>query len=120
MNFTRSVIRNCGTITVNGKTYENISGVMTITDEGIYVDGKPIEEYKEPFKVELTIIGNVQEVSTENSSIKIEGEVHSAVSKNGNISIKGNVLGNAECKNGNIVVAGDIHGDATTKNGTIM
>lgn len=43
MNFTRSVIQSCGTITVNGKTYENISGVMTITDEGIYVMGNPLK-----------------------------------------------------------------------------
>ena len=120
MNFTKTILQNNGTVFINGKTYTNISGVLTVTDGGIYIDGKPIEEYKEPFKVELAIIGNVQEVTTENSSIKIEGEVQSVISKNGNIAIKGNVLGNAETKNGNITVAGNIHGDATTKNGNIL
>lgn len=113
-------ISSCGSITINGKTYSNIKGTMTITDEGIFVDGKPIEEYKEPFQVELIIKGNVQSVEAENSPVKIEGEVGSVLSKNGNVSIKGNVLGNAETKNGNIVVGGDVHGNATTKNGSIM
>ena len=100
-----------GSVTINGKT---------ITDNEILVNGKPIEEYKEPFRVEITIKGNVQDMTVENSPVRVEGKVGVAMSKNGNVSIKGNVLGNVESKNGNITVAGDVHGDATTKNGNIF
>ena len=120
--FNNSVITNIncgGSITINGKTYENIQGVMTITDEGVFVDGKPIEEYKEPFRVEVTINGDVQNISTENAPVNVEGTVNDVNSKNGNITVKGNILGNAITKNGNIT-AGSIHGDATTKNGNII
>ena len=113
-------INSCGSITINGKTYENIYGEMTITDEGIYVNGKPIEEYKEPFKVEITIKGDVQNIDTTNAPVKVEGTVKTASTRNGNITVKGNILGNAETRNGNITVAGSIQGDATTRNGNIL
>lgn len=112
-------ISSCGKIHINGKTYENIRGNMTITDKGIFVNGKPIEEYKEPFVVNLTIEGNVESVTSE-SDVTVNGEVGSAATRNGNITVTGNVLGNAETRNGNIVVKGDVHGDATTRNGNII
>jgi len=112
-------ISSGGKIHINGKTYENIKGNMVITDDGIFVNGKPIEEYKEPFVVNLTIEGRVESVSSE-GDVTVNGEVGSVLSKNGNVTVKGNVLGNAETKNGNIIVKGDIHGDATTKNGNII
>ena len=112
-------ISGCGKVHVNGKTYENITGNMVITDKGIFVNGKPIEEYKEPFVVNLTIEGRVESVTSE-GDVEVNGEAGSALSKNGNITVKGNVLGNVETKNGNIIVKGDVHGDATTKNGNII
>ena len=113
-------ISGSGTITINGKTYKNVKGNMVINDKGIYVDGKPIEEYKEPFMVNLTIQGNVESVSCENNDIHIEGEVGDATAKNGNITIKGNVKGNVESKNGNITIAGSVSGDVTSKNGNVI
>lgn len=115
---------NCisGKITINGKTYENIYGDMTITDDGaILVNGKPIEEYKEPIRVEITIVGDVKDISTVNAPVNVDGgTVQTASTKNGNIVVKGNILGNAETGNGNITVAGSIRGEATTKNGYII
>lgn len=92
-----------GKIHINGKTYENIRGNMVITDKGVFVDGKPIEEYKEPFAVNLTIEGNVESVTSDNCDITVNGEVGSALSKNGNIIVKGDVHGDATTKNGNII-----------------
>ena len=57
--------------------------------------------------------------SPSNVPIKVEGMVNTITSKNGNISVNGDVLGNVDSKNGNITVAGSIQGDATTKNGNI-
>lgn len=119
-NSTITQISGSGTVTINGKTYTNVKGNMVITDKGIYVDGKPLEEYKEPFVVNLTIQGNVESVNCENNDIHIEGEVGDATAKNGNITIKGNVKGNVDSKNGNITIAGSVSGDVTSKNGNII
>ncbi len=51
---------------------------------------------------------------------ELNHQVKGRISWYGNISVTGNVLGNAETRNGNIVVKGDVHGDATTRNGNII
>ncbi|MBP5425099.1 MAG: hypothetical protein J6Y33_03385 [Prevotella sp.] len=82
----RTIISNIhcnGKTVINGKVYENIHGSMTVTDEGIFIDGKPIEEYKEPPVVKIEITGNVD-------------------TKNGNVQVGGGVGGDVTTKNGNI------------------
>ena len=120
LNSTITQISGSGTVIINGKTYTNVKGNMVITDKGIYVDGKPLEEYKEPFMVNLTIQGNVESVNCENNDIHIEGKVGDTTSKNGNITIKGNVKGNVDSKNGNITISGSVNGNVTSKNGNII
>lgn len=78
-------------ITISGKTqingrYINLTGQnVSITDNGIYVNGKPIEEFDESqvpvLKIEIT--GNVE-------------------SKNGNVMC-GKIMGDCDTKNGNIM-----------------
>lgn len=78
-------------MTINGKTqingrYINQTGQsVSITDNGIYVNGKPIEQFDESqvpvLKIEIT--GNVE-------------------SKNGNVMC-GKITGDCDTKNGNIM-----------------
>ena len=113
-------------MTISGKTqingrYINLTGQsVSITDNGIYVNGKPIEEFDESqvpvLKIEIT--GNVESLTTENGEVTVNGRVGSVVSKNGNIECQ-TVEGNAESKNGNIFVT-TCHGDCDTKNGNIF
>lgn len=117
---TRTIIHNSGSINIDGKEYENIRGTMEITDKGIYVNGSPIEEYKEPVTVKLIINGNVESIEAENSDIEVGGDVGNIVSKNGNVTVRGNAKGYVESKNGNIIVKGDVTGDVSTKNGNII
>ena len=117
---TRTIIQSCGSININGKEYKNIQGLMEITDKGIYVNGSPIEEYKEPFVVKLVIQGNVETIEAENSEVTVEGDAGTINSKNGNITVRGNAKGNVESKNGNIMIKGDVAGDVSTKNGNII
>ena len=105
---------------INGR-YINLTGQnVSITDNGIYVNGKPIEEFDESqvpvLKIEIT--GNVENLTTENGEVTVNGSVGSVVSKNGNIECQ-TVEGNAESKNGNIFVT-TCHGDCDTKNGNIF
>lgn len=110
---------NGGKTVINGKTYSNIRGNMEINDKGVFVNGKPIEEYEEPPVFKIEINGNVETIESENADIEVKGDVRTVNSKNGNISIGRDVLENVESKNGNIHISGKVMGDVTTKNGNI-
>ena len=107
-----------GSFYANGKKYENINGRVEITDRGIFVNGKPIEEYKEPPVFKIIVEGNVESIETENADVKVKGTVNTVSSKNGNVNC-GDVTGNVDSKNGN-VHCGRVAGDVTTKNGNIF
>lgn len=113
-------------VTINGKTrvngrYVNLTGQnITIIDRGMFVNGKPIEEFDESqvpvLKIEIT--GNVESLTTENGEVTVNGRVGTVVSKNGNVECQ-TVEGNVESKNGNVIVT-TCHGDCDTKNGNII
>ena len=114
-----SNIHGNGKTVINGKVYENIRGNMTITDEGIFIDGKPIEEYQEPPVIKIEITGSVGAVESENADVTVNGPAGSVTTKNGNVQVSGGVKGNVDTKNGNVTVGGGVEGDVTTKNGNI-
>lgn len=113
-------------VTINGNTrvngrYVNLTGQnITITDRGMFVNGKPIEEFDESqvpvLKIEIT--GNIESLTTENGEVTVNGRVGTVVSKNGNVECQ-TVDGNVESKNGNVIVT-TCHGDCDTKNGNII
>lgn len=113
-------------MTINGKTrvngrYVNLTGQnITITDRGMFVNGKPLEEFDDSqvpvLKIEIT--GNIESLTIENGEVTVNGRVGTVVSKNGNVNCQ-TVEGNVESKNGN-VMCGKIMGDCDTKNGNIM
>lgn len=113
-------------VTINGKTrvngrYVNLTGQnITITDRGMFVNGKPIEEFDESqvpvLKIEIT--GNIESLTTNNGEVTVNGRVGTVVSKNGNVECQ-TFEGNVESKNGNVVVT-TCHGDCDTKNGNII
>lgn len=112
---------NCsgGKTIINGKVYENVSGTMVINDKGVFVNGKPIEEFQEAPILKIEISGSVESVSSENADVTVTGDVRTVNSKNGNIHVGRDVLENVESKNGNIHIKGKVMGDVTTKNGNI-
>lgn len=112
---------NCrcnGKTTINGKVYQNLNGTMEITAKGIFINGKPLEEYQEPPVFKIIIEGNVESIETEDADVEVKGSVTNVTSKNGNISCQ-EVKGNVDSKNGN-VCCGRVSGDVTTKNGNII
>ena len=119
MNLSNINLHGNGKTVINGKTYENVSGRITITDDGVYVNGKPIEEYEEPFVLRIEIYGHVDSIASDNADVTVNGTVGSVVSKNGNVRVSNGVTGNVESMNGNITIYGHIDGDVTTQNGNI-
>jgi len=107
-----------GSFSFNGKEYKHIHGQVVITDKGIFVDGKPIEEYEEPPVFKIVVEGNVETIETENADVEVNGSVNTITSKNGNVKCK-DVTGSVDSKNGN-VYCGSVGGDVTTKNGNIF
>lgn len=113
-------------MTINGKTrvngrYVNLTGQnITITDRGMFVNGKPLEKFDDSqvpvLRIEIT--GNVESLTTENGEVTVNGRVGTVVSKNGNVECQ-TVEGNVESKNGNVIVT-TCHGDCDTKNGNII
>lgn len=97
-------------VTINGKTrvngrYVNLTGQnITITDRGMFVNGKPIEEFDDSqvpvLRIEIT--GNVESLTTENGEVTVNGRVGTVVSKNGNVIVT-TCHGDCDTKNGNII-----------------
>lgn len=97
-------------MTIHGKTqingrHINLTGQnVSITDNGIYVNGKPIEQFDESqvpvLRIEIT--GNVESLTTENGEVTVNGRVGTVVSKNGNVMC-GKIMGDCDTKNGNIM-----------------
>ena len=112
-------VHSAGSIVINGKTYKNISGNIVVNDEGVFVNGQPLEEYKEHVVMNVTIQGDCDTVEAEDGDISIVGNVRDVTAKNGNIRIDGSVTGNVDNKNGNVAIHGSVGGDVTTKNGNI-
>lgn len=119
MNYSNINIHGSGKTVINGKVYENISGNMVINDNGVFINGQPIEEYKEPFVLKIEIQGTVESIESENADVTVNGSAGSVLTKNGNVRVSNGVTGNVETKNGNITVGGGVGGDVTTKNGNI-
>ena len=72
---TRTIINHCtGSFYANGKEYKNIKGTIEITDSGIFVDGKPIEEYKEPPVFKIVIEGSVETIESAREKLQQEQE----------------------------------------------
>lgn len=118
--YTKTIIHHTsGSVTINDKVYESINGTMTITDKGIFVNGRPIEEYKEPVAIKVVIKGNVARIDSNCNNVTVEGDVHTVRSQNGSIQVNGNVTNNATTENGAIYVRGSVGGNVTTNNGSI-
>lgn len=111
-------------IKINEKIFEFLGGKeISILDGKIKIDGKNVQDlsaYKEK-EIQITILGNCENLETTCGYISIQGNVNDIKTKSGNIIVEsGNVLGNIETENGDIKLrSGSIFGNAISKNGKI-
>lgn len=102
-------------ITINGVNYSGRNVQMDGTGN-LIIDGNHVTQI-ESKNVVVTVIGNVEELSTTNGDVSVVGAVDVS-STNGDINISGSVTGNVSTTNGN-VQAKEIHGKVKTVNGNI-
>ncbi len=109
-------------VLINGKTYTAPNGVnVSVINNKVYFDGKLAEDFNDwkEKNIEIKIEGNCAEVKTDTGNITVEGNVEgNASSDTGNIKIHGDVKGNAQTDCGNIS-AHHIFSNANTDCGNI-
>ena len=107
-------------ININGKTYNAPDGCSVSVKNGeVYIDGKLIDDIPSRTYIEITVIGDCKEVTTDAGNINIKGNVEGNVSNDaGNIYIEGDVSGNVTIDTGNII-ANHISGNVSTDCGNI-
>ena len=109
-------------VTINGKTYTAPDGCsVSVINNKVYFNGKLAEDFNDwkEKNIEIKIEGNCKEVKADAGNITVEGNVEgNAFSDAGNITIRGDVKGNASTDCGNIK-AHHIFGRASTDCGNI-
>ena len=106
-------------IQINGKTFYGNN--LNISNGKIIIDGKvqsSLSDFDEK-EINITIEGDVVEVSTEIGNITVNGNVSKNVKNtNGDINVSGSVGGDVKITNGS-VECGNVNGDVDTTNGNI-
>jgi hypothetical protein len=105
-------------VTINGKTYKGNN--VSMINNKVFIDGKEVTGDDSDSKViNIKIEGNIETLSIDScDKLDVIGDCGVVNSKNGNISISGNVNGDVTNKNGNIS-CGNVSGDVDNKNGNI-
>ena len=107
-------------ITINGKSYKGKS--VSIINNEVIIDGRRVNDsdIDNAKVININIDANIDTLSVDYcETLEITGDCGNISSKNGNISVKGNVRNDVSNKNGNIVCR-NVGGDVETKNGDII
>lgn len=109
-------------VTINGKTYTAPGGCsVSVINNKVYFNGKLAEDFNDwkEKNIEIKVEGNCKEVKVDAGNITVEGNVEGDASSDaGNITVRGDVKGNAKTDCGHIK-AKQIFGNATTDCGNI-
>ena len=93
-------------VNINGRTYTAPDGCsVSVINNKVYFNGKLAEDFNDwkEKNIEIKIEGNCTEVKADAGNITIEGNVEGDASSDaGNIKIRGDVKGNAQTDCGNI------------------
>lgn len=104
-------------ITINRKSFQGKN--LSMLGDKIYIDGKLITGDDNQKEINITVDANIESLHIDYcNNLHVIGDCQSVVSKNGDILIKGNVIGDVINKNGNIICR-DVAGNVDNKNGTI-
>jgi hypothetical protein len=110
-----------GTVTVNGKTFSNLSGNnISITNGKVIVDGKEVDggDFSKSHIINVTIEGDVGDVTTSQGDVKC-GSCKSVKTSQGDVEVDGDVSGNVTTSQGDIDISGSVTGNVKTTMGDI-
>lgn len=103
-------------ININGKSYSGDN--LSVINGVVYIDGNKVDSTDEKV-INISVEGNVDKLEVDScNSIRVAGDCGTVNSKNGNLSIGGNVGGDVTNKNGNITCS-RVGGSVDNKNGNI-
>lgn len=100
------------TINVNGRTY--IGRNLTITDDRVFIDGKPVDV--EEKQITVSIVGNVVNLHS-SAEVSVIGDVGEIVSSSGSIMCH-DVKGGIQTTSGNVSCC-DVYADISTRSGNV-
>ena len=95
------------TVSVNGKTVRVRGNNITIIDDKIIVDGKPLNEAMDAKNITVIVEGNCNKLDT-CGDVEIRGDC-GYVDCSGSVHVEGNVNGNIDASGS--VTCGDVSGD---------
>lgn len=99
-----------------------INGDLVISSDGVYIDGKKVEDSNklvESKEIKIEIYGNVEVLESRAGDINVSQDVGIATVKQGTLNVKSNVLGDATVSQGNLDIEGSVLGNVQNKMGNI-
>lgn len=106
-------------VTINNTT---VNGDLRIDNNGVYVNGKRLEESDNLLnnpKIEIHVKGNVDTVTTRQGDVNVIGDVGNVTTSQGNVELEGSVNGDVSTGQGDVTVKGNIYGSSKTGWGDI-
>ena len=111
-----SVSSNGSNVTINGVSYSGRD--ISMTDEGVFVDGVKQGELPEEKSIIVEVHGNVQEVSTTSGSVHCDNTSGNVITASGRI-VCNDIHGNISTMSGD-VSCDNIAGNVSTMSGDIL
>lgn len=109
------------TTIINGRRYDWPDGAnVSVINNKMYVDRKPVDDFSNNEKnIEIIIYGNADKVETDTGNITVNGDISGdATTDCGNITVNGDIRGNVKTDCGNVSANG-IAGKCSTDCGNI-
>ena len=106
-------------VVINGKVYQCGSGSsITVNNGKVIIDGKLVDGLESSKKIEIKVIGNIQNLHTDSGDVEVKGNVNTINTVSGDIEISGNIGGDVKSVSGDIK-AKTISGNCKTTSGDI-
>jgi DUF4097 and DUF4098 domain-containing protein YvlB len=102
-------------VTVNGKTYRG--DTIAVSNGRLWVDGKKVDDLSNVQQIEVTVNGNVEELSTASGDVTVNGTAGSVVTASGDVKC-GDVSGCVATTSGDVCCE-SVAGNVSTVSGDV-
>jgi hypothetical protein len=97
-------------VVINGKTYRG--DVVSVSNGPVWVDGKKVDDLSNAQKIEVTVNGNVEELTTATGDITVNGTAGSVATASGDVRC-GDVGGSVATTSGDVCCKSVLGGVST-------